>query len=59
MGNETSEIGNVCDNCGKWIDVSSEGILTDSGELLCIKCQAERDYLAELAEQECIEENEQ
>ncbi len=30
---------NVCDGCGKEIDTSSEGILTESGELLCMKCQ--------------------
>lgn len=33
-------IGNVCDGCGKHIDTSSEGILTDSGEMLCLDCQS-------------------
>lgn len=37
---EDKSIGNVCDHCGKHIDVSSEGILTESGELLCIECQS-------------------
>ena len=29
----------TCSHCDKEIDISSEGILTDSGELLCMECQ--------------------
>ncbi|HEC66560.1 MAG TPA: hypothetical protein ENI23_14890 [bacterium] len=29
----------TCSSCGKEIDTSSEGILTESGELLCMECQ--------------------
>ena len=29
----------ICSHCDKEIDTSSEGILTDGGELLCMECQ--------------------
>lgn len=45
----------TCNNCGKEIDTSSEGIVTDGGELLCLECQQEQEPKASEFTQECRE----